>query len=129
MRAFNPPGVAGPFATYSHGVEVEGPARLLFGAGQAGVDADGRIGDGIAEQSKLVWRNIGEVLAGAGMEIADIVHLNMLLLRREDAAVARAVREEALGDHRPASTLLYVVGLSNPDWLIEIDFVAARSSA
>jgi hypothetical protein len=31
-----------------------------------------------------------------------------------------------LGDHRPASTLLYVVGLANPKWLIEVDFIAAR---
>jgi len=126
MRAFNPPTVAGPFATYSHGVELEGPVRLLFGAGQAGVDADGRIGEGIEEQSRLVWRNIGEVLAGADMGIQDIVHLNMLLVHREDAPAARAVREEVLGDHRPASTLMYVVGLANPDWLIEVDFVAAR---
>ena len=126
MRTFNPPTVAGPFATYSHGVELEGPVRLVFGAGQAGVDADGRIGEGIEEQSRLVWRNIGEVLAGADMGISDIVHLNMLLVRREDAPTARTVREGALGDHRPASTLMYVVGLANPDWLIEVDFVAAR---
>ena len=126
MFAFNPPTVVAPFGTYSHGVEVEGPVRLLFGAGQAGVDADGRIGESIEEQSRFVWRNISEVLAGADMDIQDIVHLNMLLVHREDAPAARAVREEVLGDHRPASTLMYVVGLANPDWLIEVDFVAAR---
>ncbi len=126
MRTFNPSTVAGPFATYSHGVELEGPIRLVFGAGQAGVDADGRIGDGIEEQSRLVWRNIAEVLAEAEMGIRDIVHLNMLLVHREDAPAARTVREEMLGDHRPASTLLYVVGLANPKWLIEVDFIAAR---
>jgi enamine deaminase RidA (YjgF/YER057c/UK114 family) len=30
-----------------------------------------------------------------------------------------------LGDHRPASTLLYVSGLSRPEWRLEIDFIAA----
>lgn len=124
MRAFNPPTVAGPFASYSHGVELSGPGRLLFGAGQAGVDGEGRIGSGIEEQARLAWRNIGEVLGGAGMTIENIVQLTVLLLSRDDYPVARAVREEVLGAHRPASTLLYVAGLSNPAWLIEIDFIA-----
>lgn len=128
MRAFNPAGVAGPFGSYSHGIEVESPMRLVFGAGQTGVDTDGRIGEDIEEQSRLLWRNIEGVLAGAGMEISDIAQLTMLLVRRDDLPTARAVREEVLAGHRPASTLVFVVGLAHPDWLIEIDFVAARSS-
>ena len=128
MRAFNPAGVAGPFGTYSHGMEVEGPMRLVFGSGQTGVDTDGRIGEDIEEQSRLAWRNIGGVLAGAGMGISDIVQLTMLLVNRGDLPTARVVREEFLDGHRPASTLVFVAGLAHPDWLIEIDFVAARDS-
>jgi enamine deaminase RidA (YjgF/YER057c/UK114 family) len=128
MRAFNPAGVAGPFGTYSHGIEVEGPMRLVFGSGQTGVDTDGRIGEDIEEQSRLTWRNIEGVLAGAGMRVSDIVQLNMLLVNRGDLSTARAVREEYLDGHRPASTLLFVAGLAHPDWLIEIDFVAARDA-
>lgn len=128
MRAFNPSGVAGPFGTYSHGIEVESPMRLVFGSGQTGVDTDGRIGEDIEEQSRLLWRNIEAVLAGAGMKISDVAQLTMLLVRREDLATARAIREEYLDGHRPASTLLFVAGLAHPDWLIEIDFVAARTS-
>ena len=128
MRAFNPATVAGPFGSYSHGIEVDSPMRLVFGAGQTGVDTDGRIGEGIEEQSRLTWRNIEGVLAGAGMEISDIVQVTMLLVSRDDLATARAVREEFLAGHRPASTLLFVAGLAHPDWLIEVDFVAARAS-
>jgi enamine deaminase RidA (YjgF/YER057c/UK114 family) len=127
VRVFNPVGVAGPFGTYSHGVEVEGSTRLVFGAGQTGVDTDGRIGEGIEEQSRLLWRNVETVLAGAGMGIHDIVQLNMLLVNRGDLPIARAVREEILAGHRPASTLVFVAGLAHPDWLIEVDFVAARA--
>lgn len=125
MKSHNPPGVAGPFASYAHGIELDEPVRFLFGAGQAGVDADGRVGEGIEEQATLVWRNIGEVLAAADMDIGNIVQLTMLLLHRDDYAVAREVRERALGEHRPASTLMYVSGLANPAWLLEVDFVAA----
>jgi enamine deaminase RidA (YjgF/YER057c/UK114 family) len=128
MRAFNPAGVAGPFGSYSHGIEVESPMRLVFGSGQTGVDTDGRIGEDIEEQSRLLWRNIEAVLAGAGMKISDIAQLTMLLVRREDLATAREIREEYLDGHRPASTLLFVAGLAHPDWLIEVDFVAARPS-
>lgn len=126
IRALNPEGVAGPFATYAHAVEVDGPVRMVFGAGQTGVAADGSVGDGIEEQARLTWRNITTVLAGLDMEISDIVQLNMLLVNREDAPLAMAVRDEELGDHRPASTLMYVVGLARPEWLIEIDYIAAR---
>lgn len=121
----NPEDIAGPFATYSHGVEVTGPARLLFGAGQVGVRPDGTVGGDVEEQARLVWSNISAVLASAGMAITDIVQLNMLLLDRDDREAAHRVREEFLGEHRPASTLMYVAGLSRPEWRIEIDFIAA----
>lgn len=126
MKTHNPANVAAPFATYAHGIEVDEPVRFLFGAGQVGVHPDGAFGEGIEEQSRLVWRNITEVLASAGMEISDIVQLNMLLVDPADVEEAAAVRAEVLGDHRPASTLMYVVGLAQPHWLIEIDYIAAR---
>jgi 2-iminobutanoate/2-iminopropanoate deaminase len=127
IRPFNPMGVAGPFASYSHGVEVIGSGRFLFGAGQVGVDTDGRIGQGIEEQARLAWRNVVAVLSGGQMQIANIVQLNTLMVSRDDYPTARAVRDEVLGGHRPASTLMYVAGLANPAWLIEIDFVAWAS--
>jgi enamine deaminase RidA (YjgF/YER057c/UK114 family) len=129
MKIHNPPTVAGPFATYAHGVEVDEPARFLYGAGQTGVSEDGSVGNGIAEQSEIVWHNIRQVLASAGMEISDIVQLNMLLIDRSDAEIAMPIRDAALGEHRPASTLMYVAGLARPEWLIEIDFIAARPLA
>ncbi len=77
------------------------------------------------DQAQLVWDNMREVLAAARMDITNIVQLNMLLINREDAPRAMQVRDEALGDHRPASTLMYVAGLARPEWLIEIDYIAA----
>ena len=129
MKRHNPATVAAPFATYTHGVEIDEPVRFLFGAGQVGVRPDGTIGEGIEEQARLVWQNITEVLTSAGMEITDIVQLNMLLLDPADRDGASAVRKEVLGDHRPASTLMYVVGLAGPQWRIEVDFIAARPVA
>ncbi len=129
LRSFNPVGMAAPFATYTHGIEFETPARFLFGAGQTGVDADGRIGDGIEEQARLTWQNVKTVLAEAGMSIDNIVQLNMLLVDRADRDGAMIVRDAELGDHRPTSTLMYVAGLANPAWRIEIDFIAVEDRA
>jgi len=128
VRAFNPAGVAGPFGAYSHGVEVSASARVVYGAGQTGVDTDGRIGEDIEEQTRLVWRNIEGVLAGAGMGLDDLVKITTLLVHRDDLATVRAVRDEVLGTRRPASTLVFVAGLAHPDWRIEVDFVAARQA-
>lgn len=126
MKRHNPAGVGTPFSTYTHGVEVDEPVRFLFGAGQVGVGADGTVGETIEEQARLVWHNITEILASAEMEITDIVQLNMLLLDPADRDMASAVRTEVLGEHRPATTLMYVVGLAGTEWRIEVDFIAAR---
>lgn len=129
MRRINPRQIAGPFATYAHGVEFSDPVRWVFGAGQTGVAGDGTTPGDIMGQAELVWDNIRAVLADADMTIGDIVHLNMLLVDRADAADAMAVRDAALGDHRPASTLMYISGLARPEWKIEIDYIAAQEQA
>lgn len=126
MKVHNPPTVAGPFATYSHGVEIDEASRVLYGAGQTGVASDGQVGDGIAAQSELVWQNIKAVLASADMDISNIVQLNLLLVDRKDFPEAMRIRDAMLGDHRPASTLMYVAGLARPEWLIEIDYIACK---
>ncbi len=128
MKKHNPADLAAPFATYTHGIELDGPHRFLFGAGQVGVDADGNAGRGIEEQARLTWRNIERLLLEAQMDISNIVQLNMLLIDRADYPPAAAIRTEALAGHRPASTLMYVCGLARPEWRIEIDFVAARQA-
>lgn len=84
MLRHNPEQIAGPFATSSHAIEIVEPKRLLFGAGQVAVRPDGMVGEDVSEQARLVWENIVAVLGSAGMEITDIVQLNMLLLDRED---------------------------------------------
>ena len=128
IRRLVPEGIAPPFATYAHGIEVPASARLVFGGGQVGVRPDGSLGLGIEEQARLAWGNIQAVLAEADMGISDIVQLNMLMIDPADRDAAMAVRNEMLGDHRPASTLMYVAALAAPEWRIEIDYIAAQES-
>ena len=125
-KQYAPATVAPPFSRYSHAVEVAAPARWLTISGQVGVFPDGGLADGAMAQMEQTWRNIFAVLAAAEMEAGDLVKVTAFLTRREDLGVYREVRDAMLGDARPASSLLFVAGLASPDWLVEIEAVAAK---
>jgi len=111
---------------YSHGVELPDHARMLYVAGQVGVAPDGSVAKDIKGQAEQAWRNIQNVLAAAGMGLADIVKINHYLTRKEDIAAYREVRGKVLGELRPASTLLVISALAREEFLVEVEVVAAK---
>jgi len=124
-KSYNPSTVAAPTG-YSHGVELGANARIVYVAGQIGLAPDGTIAKDIRGQATQAWKNIENVLAAAGMELKDIVKVNAYLTRKEDIAGYREVRGRALGELRPASTLLVISGLAREDFLVEVEAVAAK---
>jgi enamine deaminase RidA (YjgF/YER057c/UK114 family) len=128
-KAINPDGVAPPFSLYSHAVVTPAGARVLQVSGQVGVARDGSIATGFAAQAAQVWANIVEILKAADMGVRDLVKVNTFLVNRDDLAASRAARDGVLQGHRPASTLVFVSGLANPAWLIEVEVIAAKGSA
>ena len=127
LTAHTPPTIAPPAALYVHGMEVPANARWLFISGQVGVQRAGRIGADAREQAELVWANIAAILASAGMAVRDIVKLTTYAVDPAHLPALRAVRERVLQGHRPASTLLVVAGLAQPQWLVEVEAYAARA--
>jgi enamine deaminase RidA (YjgF/YER057c/UK114 family) len=121
----NPEGISGS-PSYSHGVEVQGPARWLAIAGQVGRASDGSIPDGIEAQAEIAWSNIDRVLRDAGMAMADLASVTVYLVNRDDTAGFDAVRARWLGGMRPASTKLYISGLAHPKMLCEVQAFAAK---
>jgi enamine deaminase RidA (YjgF/YER057c/UK114 family) len=111
---------------YSLGCEIPPGARVLFVAGQIGLDGAGKLADGIEAQCDQVWKNIGEVLKAADMGYGDIVKITSFLTDSRFIAANRAARDKVIGDPYPASTLLIVQGLADPAMLVEIEVVAAR---
>jgi len=73
-----------------------------------------------------VWQNILAVLAEGGMGVQDLVKVTSFLTRKEDYAKFGPVRARYLGEHRPASTLLVVSALARPEFLVEVEAVAAK---
>ncbi len=123
----NPPEVAAPVGPYSHGIEIPPNARLLFVAGQLGIAPDGTVPDDARGQADLVWRNIAAILAAGDMGLENIVQMTGYVAGAAHADAYRAARLAAMGDLRPASTLIFVSRLADPKYLIEIDAIAAKA--
>jgi len=129
LKIHNPKSVAAPIGTYSHGIEAPPNARWLHVAGQIGVRPDGSVPATLEEQTEVVWQNILAVLADAGMGIGDVVKITSFLTRFENFPKFAQVRAKYLGSHRPASTLLVISSLARPEFLVEVEAIAAKASA
>jgi enamine deaminase RidA (YjgF/YER057c/UK114 family) len=57
LRFSNPDAIAKP-PGYSHVVEVIGPGRLVYFAGQLGMDKSGKMGANAREQMELAFANL-----------------------------------------------------------------------
>lgn len=122
-REINAEAAPQPAAAYSQAVEVAGGTRMLFISGQIGVKADGTVPTGMAEQARVAWRNLEAQLNAAGMGFDNLVKVTMIIPNAADIPASRSARVEALGNRRPASTLI-VAGLVDPAWKIEIEGIA-----
>jgi 2-iminobutanoate/2-iminopropanoate deaminase len=120
------PAIIPPTSFYSHAIEVPERSRLLFVSGTISVAPDGTCPPDFASQARQCWRNLAAVLASADMAISDLVRVQTFLTRKEDLADYRAIRNEMVGSSRPAHTLLVVAALGRPEWLVEIEAVAAK---
>lgn len=127
MRALNPAIIAAPFARYSHGMEVPEAARLVFCSGQLGLAPDGSVPGSAEVQADLCFANIAAILAEAGMALSDIVRINAYVTAREHMAGYMRSRDRHVATPPPASTLMIVTGFTKPEFMVEIEVVAAKS--
>jgi enamine deaminase RidA (YjgF/YER057c/UK114 family) len=109
---------------YVHAMEVRAAQRLLFVAGTVGLDPAGAPGATLDEQLELIWSNIRAILSSAGMTVANIVRLTSYLRDASYAEANGAARVAALGDRRVPTTAIVAQTLT-PDWLVEIEVIAA----
>jgi enamine deaminase RidA (YjgF/YER057c/UK114 family) len=112
-----------PASAYNQAVVVTGSVRILYISGQLGMDTDGTTPSTMAEQARLAWRNIAAQLSEADMGFDNLVKVTMIIPDAAEIPASRPARTEALGDRRPASTVI-VAGLANPAWKIEIEAIA-----
>jgi enamine deaminase RidA (YjgF/YER057c/UK114 family) len=116
-----------PGAFYAHSVEVPPGARWVYVSGQLGARPDGSVPDSFDEQIEWCWKNIVAVLAESGMGIEDLVKVTTFLTDRSQREKNAEVRGRYLGETRPAQTLLFISGLTQPEYLVEVEAIAAKA--
>ena len=84
---------------------------LLVLAGQVGLDADGRLAEGVEDQTRQVLRNVEGVLRDCGATLADVAKSTVFVTDLGAFATVNAVYASAFGEHRPARSTVQVTGL------------------
>ena len=123
----NPDGIAKPFSAYSHVVTAEGAQKLVFCAGQVAADVEGNVlpPDDFDAQAKMVMKNLKNALAAGGAKLADVTKITIYICNPHDVPKARLILNDYFGKHPPGSTLCILRGLANPNFLLEIEAIAA----
>jgi enamine deaminase RidA (YjgF/YER057c/UK114 family) len=112
------------FPPFSLAVAHNGVLHL---SGMGPVDERGRtVPGGFAEQFRATFRNLETVLVTQGSDISRVLKVTVWLTRASDVAeMNRLYAESFPPDALPARTTAVVMALPVPDFLIEIECVAA----
>jgi 2-iminobutanoate/2-iminopropanoate deaminase len=125
IKRTNPPALSAPTG-YTHVVEVTGPNKTVYIAGQIAFDKDGKVvgaGD-MKAQAEQVFKNLQAALTAAGAKFSDVVKMNTFITDISQAPAVREVRARYFGETTPASTLVQVVHLARPELMLEIEVIA-----
>ena len=123
---FSNPDTMQPPPGYSHVVEVTGPGRTVYFAGQLGVDKSGRMGANAREQMEIAFENVKAALASVGAGFEHVVKLNNYVVDiGANLAHYREVRDKYVNTASPpASTTIGVPQLARPGALFVVEAIA-----
>ena len=126
VRFSNPKTMAKP-PGYTYVVEATGPNRLIFIAGQLGLDINNKlVGESdFRAQAFKAFDNLRLALADAGATFKDVVKLNNYLTDMSHIGIFREVRDEFVNTAAPpASTTVAISQLARPGALFEVEAIA-----
>ena len=117
---------AKPVANYKLATRMDG-GRLLYISGQVAWDTSGSIvgkGD-MKAQARQTFQNLREILQAAGGDLQNLMKITTYITKIEDFPAVAEARSEVFKGEMPASTLIVVKSLFHPDFLIEVEGIAA----
>jgi enamine deaminase RidA (YjgF/YER057c/UK114 family) len=115
---------------FSHGTVIEGPARLVFLAGQVAFDRQGParqlvgVGDPVA-QTRQAIENVRTLLRQAGGDLRDVVEMTVYATSADLMEPAGRIAQAYFTDPLPAQSFIVVKALARPELLVEIRAIAA----
>ena len=128
-RFINPPAIAKP-PGYTHVVEVTGPGRIVYIAGQLGLDQSGNIAGDFRAQVEQAFANLKAALGAVGAGPGHIVKINNYIVEiGKNIPAFREVRNRYLNMAAPpASTTIGVPELAREGALFEVEAVVMLPS-
>jgi enamine deaminase RidA (YjgF/YER057c/UK114 family) len=128
-RFINPDTLSKP-PGYTHVVEATTPGRIVYIAGQLGIDREGKLSSDFRLQAVQTFENLKNALAAVGGQFQHVVKLNNYFVDMKYLPIFRQVRDSYLADKdRPASTTLAIAGLAREGALLEVEAVAVLPPA
>lgn len=124
-KIFNPPDLPPTGGRYSQIVRAEGKS-MLFISGQVALDAKGQlVGSGdFSAQAEQVFRNLKAALDSEGASFRDVVKITTYVTDMTHRDDLQKVRSKYFSSEPPASTLVGVTALANPEFMLEIEAIA-----
>lgn len=127
IEHINPDGLRKNSA-FSQVVTTQGNGKTMYIGGQDAVNSKGEIigkGD-IAEQTEQVMQNLQTALAACGATFENLVKLTIYMVQGQNLYSGFKVSQKFFNNlsNPPAISVLIVVGLANPDFLVEIEAAA-----
>ena len=120
ITAKNAPAAVGP---YSHAVLA---GNTLYTSGQLGLDpATGALPEGVCAQAEAALKNLGSVLAAAGMDYCNVVKTTVFLADMGDFAAINAIYADYFKGDCPARSCVQVAALPKGA-LFEIEAIAVK---
>ena len=114
----------GPFqgAPYNQAIRV---GDLVFVAGQLGISLEtgALVGEGVAEQTDQIMRNLSAILEAVGSGLDNLVKTTVFLMDLADFAAMNDVYATHVGDRPPARSTVQISGLPSGA-LVEIEAIA-----
>ncbi len=101
-------------------------SKLVHISGQVAQGLDGQtVGKGdIEKQTVQVVENMKALVEEAGGTLADVARIVVYLTSRDHLPTVMNVRRRYFKEPYPATTAIVVVGLANPEWMVEIEGTA-----
>jgi reactive intermediate/imine deaminase len=130
IRRSNPQTVAPPDGQFSQAVLVSSNTTLIFISGQVPRNENGEtagVGD-MTAQAEQVFKNLQAILKTHGSSFAAAVKATIFVTDMTRACEVTAVRAKYYGDAAPASTFVEVSALGDPNWMLEVELIAAIPS-